>query len=83
MQNPEKSVRSSDRPRGFVDSTSHGTKSTPSLRNRFRKALRQVLLGSLVVSGLVTGVSCTRAKYRYKTNKEAYYLIDEKIADSG
>ena len=29
------------------------------------------------------GSACTRAKYRYKTNQEAYYLIDEKIADSG
>ena len=29
------------------------------------------------------GSACTRAKYRYKTNQEAYYLIDEKVADSG
>lgn len=28
------------------------------------------------------GSACTRAKYRYKTNQEAYYLIDEKVADS-
>jgi hypothetical protein len=51
-------------------------------RNRFRRVLRQVLLGTLAASSLVSGVSCTRANYRYKTNKEAYYLIDEKIADS-
>ncbi len=51
-------------------------------RNLLRTAKRSLLLA---LTGLMAfgGVACTRAKYRYKTNREAYYLIDEKIADSG
>jgi hypothetical protein len=53
-----------------------------SLRTCLLQALRSTLAWSLVGCAVVGGTACTRAKYRYKTNREAYYLIDEKIADS-
>lgn len=49
-----------------------------NLKRLFRKAM----VWSLVGTAFLGGSACTRAKYRYKTNREAYYLIDEKIADS-
>lgn len=51
-------------------------------RTLLKRALRRALVWSMLGSALVGGGACTRAKYRYKTDKEVYYLIDEKIADS-
>ncbi len=52
-------------------------------RTRVRNALKRALVWSMLGCSILGGGACTRAKYRYKTNREAYYLIDEKIADSG
>ena len=53
-----------------------------STRTNLKRALRQALVWSMMGCAFVGGAACTRAKYRYKTNQEAYYLIDEKIAQS-
>lgn len=68
---------STDKPN--QDRTSRDQK---SLRSRFRSAIRQTVAWSLIGCAVLGSGACTRAKYRYKTNREAYYLIDEKIADS-
>lgn len=53
-----------------------------SLRAKLRSALRRTLAWSLMGCAVLGAGACTRAKYRYKTNREAYYLIDEKVADA-
>ncbi len=53
-----------------------------SFRARLRSALRNSVAWSLMGCAVLASGACTRAKYRYKTNREAYYLIDEKIADA-
>ncbi|MDX1926602.1 MAG: hypothetical protein SFV81_08790 [Pirellulaceae bacterium] len=53
-----------------------------SNRTNLKRALRRALVWSMMGCALVGGSACTRAKYRYRTNQEAYYLIDEKIAQS-
>ncbi len=58
------------------------TSDRKTLRSGFRSALRKTLAWSLMGTALLSGNACTRAGYRYKTNREAYYLIDEKIADA-
>ncbi len=63
-------------------SASRNSKS-PTKRASLKHALRRALVWSLMGCTFVGTGACTRAKYRYKTNREAYYLIDEKIADSG
>lgn len=54
-----------------------------TLRASLKRTLRQTLVWSMLGCSVLGGSACTRAKYRYKTNQEAYYLIDEKVADSG
>jgi hypothetical protein len=55
---------------------------TKSNRAHLKNALRRALVWSMLGCTLVGSGACTRAKYRYKTDREAYYLIDEKIAQS-
>lgn len=43
--------------------------------------VRGIALLSVVAAGLA-GSGCTRQKYRCKVDTEAYYLIDQKIAES-
>jgi hypothetical protein len=51
-------------------------------RQKFARAL-WCTLGLAVAATATLSAGCTRAKYRTKTNNEAYYLIDQKIAESG
>lgn len=57
--------------------------------SELRLTLRQQCQRTLVFVGLgvstfcVVGSGCTRQAYRAKTNAEAYYLIDQKICESG
>ena len=76
------------RPKYFHRSHTSAPTTVQTRQRRARKGLRRWLLGvSLGITGamsilpLTTG--CTRAQHRAKTNREAYHLIDEKIADSG
>ncbi len=55
---------------------------TKTLRASLKRTLRQTFVWSMLGCSVLGGSACTRAKYRYKTNQEAYYLIDEKVADS-
>src|SRR5690349_4213169 len=52
-----------------------------NLRQQFRRTLGYMGLGISILS--VGGSGCTRQAYRTKTNAEAYYLIDQKICESG
>ncbi|MEO8271450.1 MAG: hypothetical protein ABI557_17135, partial [Aureliella sp.] len=59
-------------------------KSSPArtpLSRQFRAAVRGVALLSVVAAGIVS-TGCTRQKYRCLVDTEAYYLIDQKIAES-
>lgn len=59
-------------------------KSTPSftpLSRQFRAAVRGMALFSVMAAGIVS-TGCTRQKYRAKVDTEAYYLIDQKVAES-
>lgn len=54
-----------------------------------RRQMRRRLLNALAMASvglstmIVTGSGCTRPAYRAKTNAEAYYLMDQKVAESG
>ncbi len=59
--------------------------STNCIAIRFRRALRGVIRGLPLLAALSGGLlseGCTRQKYRCKVDTEAYYLIDQKIAES-
>jgi hypothetical protein len=59
---------------------------TKSARRRLRKlignAAKRSFLWAMIGCTAMGAGGCTRAKYRYKTNREAYHIIDEKIAQS-
>lgn len=64
----------------------HARKDLRSLRAEFRRALRNwttvATVSAAVLTGMFAANGCTRAKYRAKTDREAYYLLDEKRAES-
>ncbi len=64
----------------------HARREFLSIRAEFRRALRSwtavATISAAVLTGLFASNGCTRAKYRAKTDREAYYLLDEKRAES-
>ncbi len=52
-----------------------------SIATRFRRAIRG-LTAMTAVSGILLAGACTRQQYRCKVDTEAYYLLDEKVAES-
>lgn len=61
--------------------TSTTRRKSTSLAIPFRRAIRGMTLLS-AISGLMLSEGCTRQKYRAKVDNEAYFLIDQKIAES-
>lgn len=57
--------------------------STPSARlaTQFRRAIRSFGVGA-ALCGVLLSASCSRQQYRFKTDTEAYYLLDQKLAES-
>ena len=51
------------------------------LARQFRRALRGLALVTAVSTGIFSQ-GCTRQKYRAKVDAEAYYLLDQKVAES-
>ncbi len=63
----------------------HARKERNSIRADFRRALKNWTSFAAVTTVFAGGIftaGCTRAKYRAKTDREAYYLLDEKLAES-
>lgn len=56
-------------------------KRRPPLSVLFRRAVRGLAASAFLVAPLLT-VGCTRQQYRCKVDTEAYYLLDEKVAES-
>jgi hypothetical protein len=48
----------------------------------FRRAIRGLTLLSAVSVSILSPAGCTRQKYRCKVDTEAYFLIDQKVAES-
>lgn len=53
-----------------------------NLAAKFRRAIRGIGIAATVGSCLLTWSGCTRNKYRAKTDREIYYLLDEKRGQS-
>ncbi len=51
------------------------------LARQFRRALSGMALVAAVSTGIL-GQGCSRQKYRAKVDTEAYYLLDQKVAES-
>lgn len=51
------------------------------LARQFRRALRGLALVTAVSTGILS-TGCSRQKYRAKVDAEAYYLLDQKVAES-
>ncbi len=65
---------------------SRSTLAISERRARFCQRLQASIAGvglGFAVVGLLANAGCTRQAYRAKTNNEAYYLIDEKLCESG
>ncbi len=76
------------RPKSFHRSLTSAPTTRLARQRHARSGMRRWLLGvSLGITGAMSilplTAGCTRAQHRAKTNREAYHLIDEKIADSG
>ena len=49
---------------------------------KFRAAVRRATIAAAFSAGLLGWSGCTRQQYRAKTDREAYYLLDEKRQES-
>lgn len=61
--------------------SSNSTPVRSPVARQFSRAVRGAALLSVIAAGIVS-TGCTRQKYRHKVDNEAYYLIDQKIAES-